>query len=36
MKYLKTFKNRKAQGSDELNMELFKYASTTTNSRLLI
>jgi hypothetical protein len=30
---LKTFKNRKAQGSDEINMELFKYSCTTAKLR---
>jgi hypothetical protein len=32
---LKTFKNRKAPGSDKLNMELSKYRSTTAKLRFL-
>jgi hypothetical protein len=32
---LKTFKNREVPGSDELNMELFKYAPTTAELRFL-
>jgi hypothetical protein len=32
---LKTFKNRNAPGSDEINMELFKYASITAKLRFL-
>jgi hypothetical protein len=33
---LKTLNNCKALGSDKLNMELFKYASTTAKLRFLI
>jgi hypothetical protein len=32
---LKTFKNRKALGSDEINTELFKYAPITAKLRFL-
>jgi sorting nexin-29 len=32
---LKTFKNRKAPGGDEIDMEIFKYASITAKLRFL-
>jgi hypothetical protein len=32
---LKTFKKRKARGTDELNMEFFRHASTTPKLRFL-